>query len=216
MVYTLSQMGYDCGVDSKILKEVNDYFEPIQKKFLENGTFDPYVLSTKTDALVYQIPGGMLSNLVAQLKAQNAIDKLEAVLEETPRVRADLGYPPLVTPMSQMVGVQATVNVLLGERYKNIGKEIKAYIHGEYGKAPSEIDPELIRKVLGDQPMVTGRYAETLEPEFPAAKATLGDLAESDLDVLSYIVFPQPAEQYFEERERRRALVTSYTIEEVR
>jgi len=216
MVYTLSQMGYDCGVDSKILKEVNDYFEPIQKKFLENGTFDPYVLSTKTDALVYQIPGGMLSNLVAQLKAQNAIDKLEAVLEETPRVRADLGYPPLVTPMSQMVGVQATVNVLLGERYKNIGKEIKAYIHGEYGKAPGEINPELIRKVLGGQPMVTGRYAETLEPEFPAAKATLGDLAESDLDVLSYIVFPQPAEQYFEERERRRALVTSYTIEEVR
>lgn len=216
MVYTLSQMGYDCGVDSKILKEVNDYFEPIQKKFLENGTFDPYVLSTKTDALVYQIPGGMLSNLVAQLKAQNAIDKLEAVLEETPRVRADLGYPPLVTPMSQMVGVQATVNVLLGERYKNIGKEIKAYIHGEYGKAPGEINPELIRKVLGDQPMVTGRYAETLEPEFPAAKATLGDLAKSDLDVLSYIVFPQPAEQYFEERERRRALVTSYTIEEVR
>ena len=213
---TLSQMGYDCGVDSKILKEVNDYFEPIQKKFLENGTFDPYVLSTKTDALVYQIPGGMLSNLVAQLKAQNAIDKLEAVLEETPRVRADLGYPPLVTPMSQMVGVQATVNVLLGERYKNIGKEIKAYIHGEYGKAPGEINPELIRKVLGDQPMVTGRYAETLEPEFPAAKAALGDLAESDLDVLSYIVFPQPAEQYFEERERRRALVTSYTIEEVR
>ena len=216
MVYTLSQMGYDCGVDSKILKEVNDYFEPIQKKFLENGTFDPYVLSTKTDALVYQIPGGMLSNLVAQLKAQNAIDKLEAVLEETQRVRADLGYPPLVTPMSQMVGVQATVNVLLGERYKNIGKEIKAYIHGEYGKAPGEINPELIRKVLGDQPMVTGRYAETLEPEFPAAKAALGDLAESDLDVLSYIVFPQPAEQYFEERERRRALVTSYTIEEVR
>ena len=216
MVYTLSQMGYDCGVDSKILKEVNDYFEPIQKKFLENGTFDPYVLSTKTDALVYQIPGGMLSNLVAQLKAQNAIDKLEAVLEETPRVRADLGYPPLVTPMSQMVGVQATVNVLLGERYKNIGKEIKAYIHGEYGKAPGEINPELIRKVLGDQPMVTGRYAETLEPEFPAAKAALGDLAESDLDVLSYIVFPQPAEQYFEERERRRALVTAYTIEEVR
>lgn len=131
-------------------------------------------------------------------------------------MRADLGYPPLVTPMSQMVGVQATVNVLLGERYKNIGKEIKAYIHGEYGKAPGEINPELIRKVLGDQPMVTGRYAETLEPEFSAAKAALGDLAESDLDVLSYIVFPQPAEQYFEERERRRALVTSYTIEEVR
>lgn len=216
MVYALSQLGYDCGTDSKILKEVNDYFEPIQKKFLENGTFDPYVLSTKTDALVYQIPGGMLSNLVAQLKAQNAIDKLDAVLEETPRVRADMGYPPLVTPMSQMVGVQATVNVLLGERYKNIGKEVKAYIRGEYGKAPGPIDLELARKVLGEESPLTGRYAEGLEPEFPAAKAELGDRAQSDLDVLSYVLFPQPAEQYFAERELRRALVASYTIEEVR
>ena len=140
LVYALTQMGYDCGVDTKELKEINDYFVPIKNKFTENGLFDPYVLSTKTDALVYQIPGGMLSNLVAQLKAQNAIDKLDQVLEETPRVRADLGYPPLVTPLSQMVGVQATVNVLLGGRYKSIGKEIKSYIHGEYGRAPGKID----------------------------------------------------------------------------
>lgn len=136
-MYAFTQMGYDCGVDTKELKEINDYFLPIKNKFTDNGLFDPYVLSTKTDALVYQIPGGMLSNLVAQLKAQNAIDKLDRVLEETPRVRADLGYPPLVTPLSQMVGVQATVNVLLGERYKSIGKEIKSYIHGEYGRAPA-------------------------------------------------------------------------------
>lgn len=187
LVYTLSQMGFDCGVNNDELKKVNDFFEHIHKKFADNGLFDPYVLSTKADALVYQIPGGMLSNLVAQLKAQHAIDKLEAVLEETPRVRADLGYPPLVTPMSQMVGVQATVNVLLGERYKNIGKEIKAYIHGEYGKAPGQINPELVKKVLGDQPMMTTRFAETLEPEFEKAKAELGDRAENDLDVLSYI-----------------------------
>lgn len=216
MVYALSELGYECGLSTKILKEVNDFFEPIQKKFMDNGIFDPYVLSTKTDALIYQIPGGMLSNLVAQLKAQNAIDKLEAVLEETPRVRKDLGYPPLVTPMSQMVGVQATMNVLLGQRYKNIGKEIKAYIRGEYGKAPGPISPALIQKVLGDEPVITGRYAESLQPEFPAAKAALGSRAESDLDVLSYIVFPQPAEQYLAQRDRKRALVASYTIEEVR
>lgn len=215
MVYALSQMGYDCGVHYDKLKQVNDFFLPVQKKFADNGTFDPYVLSTKADALTYQIPGGMLSNLVAQLKAQNAIDRLDEVLAETPRVRRDLGYPPLVTPMSQMVGVQATVNVLLGERYKNIGKEVKAYIKGEYGKAPGEIDPALAEKVLGGAPMFTGRYAETLEPEFDKAKAALGDRAESDLDVLSYIAFPQQAEHYFELRERKRALVATYTIEEV-
>lgn len=216
LVYTLSQMGFDCGVNNDELKKVNDFFEHIHKKFADNGLFDPYVLSTKADALVYQIPGGMLSNLVAQLKAQHAIDKLEAVLEETPRVRADLGYPPLVTPMSQMVGVQATVNVLLGERYKNIGKEIKAYIHGEYGKAPGQINPELVKKVLGDQPMMTTRFAETLEPEFEKAKAELGDRAENDLDVLSYIAFPQQAEHYFEVRDLKKALVAQYTIKEVK
>ena len=216
LVYTLSQMGFDCGVNNDELKKVNDFFEHIHKKFADNGLFDPYVLSTIADALVYQIPGGMLSNLVAQLKAQHAIDKLEAVLEETPRVRADLGYPPLVTPMSQMVGVQATVNVLLGERYKNIGKEIKAYIHGEYGKAPGQINPELVKKVLGDQPMMTTRFAETLEPEFEKAKAELGDRAENDLDVLSYIAFPQQAEHYFEVRDLKKALVAQYTIKEVK
>lgn len=160
------------------LKKVNDFFLPVKDKFSANGLFDPYVLSTKTDALNYQIPGGMLSNLVAQLKAQNAIDKLEAVLEETPRVREDMGYPPLVTPLSQMVGVQATVNVLLGERYKSIGKEIKSYIKGEYGKAPGKIAPELAKKVLGDEQPMTGRFADTLKPEFEEAKAYLGSRAQ--------------------------------------
>ena len=215
LTYTLDQMGYDCGVDRARLKKVNDFFVPVQKRFAENGTFDPYVLSTKADALTYQIPGGMLSNLVAQLKAQGAIDKLDAVLAETPRVRADLGYPPLVTPMSQMVGVQATVNVLLGERYKNIGKEVKSYIRGEYGKAPGEINPELVQKVLGDEKMITGRYAESIEPEFPQAKKELGSRAQSDLDVLSYIAFPQQAEHYFEVRDLKEALVSRYTIKEV-
>ena len=137
------------------------------------------------------------------------------MLEETPRVRADLGYPPLVTPLSQMVGVQAAVNVLMGERYKNIGKEIKAYIRGEYGKAPGKIDSALAQKVLEGEAPITGRYADTLEPEFPKAKEELGNRAENDLDVLSYITFPQQAEQYFAERERKRALVAPYSIEEV-
>lgn len=216
MVYALSQMGFDCGVENTVLKRVNDFFVPEEKKFIDNGTFDPTVLGVKADALVYQIPGGMLSNLMAQLKAQGAIDRLDEVLDETPRVRADLGYPPLVTPLSQMVGVQATVNVLVGERYKNIGKEIKAYIKGEYGKAPGVIDPALVKKVLGDEPPITGRFAETIEPEFDKAKAALGERAASDLDVLSYICFPQQAEAYFEQRELRRALVAAYTIEEVK
>ena len=127
----------------------------------------------------------------------------------------DLGYPPLVTPMSQMVGVQATVNVLMGARYQNIGKEIKAYIRGEYGKAPGKINQELADKVLQGEPVLTGRYAETIAPEFEDAKAALGNRARSDLDVLSYIVFPQQAEQYFEQRELKRALKVSYAIEEV-
>lgn len=213
IVYALTQMGYDCGINAQELNRINSFFLPVKEKFSENGMFDPYVLSTKTDALIYQIPGGMLSNLVAQLKAQNAIDKLDAVLDETPRVRADLGYPPLVTPLSQMVGVQATVNVLLGERYKSIGKEIKCYIRGEYGKAPGTINPELAKKVLGDEQPMTGRYAETLEAEFEVAKSYLGDRARCDEDVLSFIAFPQQAEQFFDRRQK--TFTASYSFKEV-
>ena len=215
MVYALTQMGYDCGIEYKLLSAINDHFVPVQQKFMEKGVFDPYVLSVKADALRYQIPGGMLSNLVAQLKTMHAIDKLDEVLAETPRVRKDLGYPPLVTPLSQMVGTQATQNVLLGERYKNIGKEIKAYIRGEYGRAPGPIDPALEAKVLEGGKKIEGRYAETLAPEFPAAKEKLGKLAKDDLDVLSYIAFPQQAMDFFEKRELEKALVADYTIREV-
>ena len=215
MVYALTQMGYDCGIEYKLLSAINNHFVPVQQKFMEKGIFDPYVLSVKADALRYQIPGGMLSNLVAQLKTMHAIDKLDEVLAETPRVRKDLGYPPLVTPLSQMVGTQATQNVLLGERYKNIGKEIKAYIRGEYGRAPGPIDPALEAKVLEGGKKIEGRYAETLAPEFPAAKEKLGKLAKDDLDVLSYIAFPQQAMDFFEKRELEKALVADYTIREV-
>lgn len=212
MEYTLRQMGYDTGLDDKLLKEINDYFKPVKNHFIESGQLSPLVMGTETDALVYQIPGGMLSNLISQLKQQNALDKLDEVLLETPRVREDLGYPPLVTPMSQMVGVQAVFNVLLGERYKNVTKEVKAYLRGEYGKAPGKINPELQKKVLGDAQPITGRFADTLAPEFDKVKAELGSLARSDEDVLSYIMFPQIAESFLRGREARESSTYHYSI----
>ena len=172
-------------------------------------------MGTQTDALIYQIPGGMLSNLVAQLTAQNKLDKLDEVLLETPRVREDLGYPPLVTPMSQMVGAQATANVLAGERYKNISKEIKSYLKGEYGRAPGEINKELQKKVLGDEEPYTGRYADTLEPGVEAARAYLGDRATCDEDILSYIAFPTQAEAFFDKRDEKKKNTFTYAIKRV-
>ena len=215
LVYALRQLGYEVGVDEKVCKEINDFFKPIRDKALKSGLLNPVVMGTQTDALIYQIPGGMLSNLVAQLTAQKKLDKLDEVLEETPRVRKDLGYPPLVTPMSQMVGVQATANVLAGERYKNISKEVKSYIKGEYGKAPGEVSPELQKLVLGDEKPYTGRFADTLEPGVEAARAYLGSRATCDEDVLSYIAFPTQAEAFFDKRDAKKKNTFSYTIRKV-
>ena len=208
----LKQLGYETGLDDAVLKEVNDYFKPIRDGYLKDGTLNPKMLTTDTDALTYKVPGGMLSNLVSQLKAQNAMDKFEQVLVETPKVRADLGYPPLVTPMSQMVGVQATNNVLCGERYKNISKEVKAYCRGEYGTSPAPINPEVMKKALGDEKPVECRYADTLEPVFEKTKEELKGVARSDEDVLSYILFPQVTEKYFEARKAKEEKVVKYTI----
>lgn len=215
LVYALRQLGYEVGVDEKVCKEINDFFKPIRDKALKSDLLNPVVMGTQTDALIYQIPGGMLSNLVAQLTAQKKLDKLDEVLEETPRVRKDLGYPPLVTPMSQMVGVQATANVLAGERYKNISKEVKSYIKGEYGKAPGEVSPELQKLVLGDEKPYTGRFADTLEPGVEAARAYLGSRATCDEDVLSYIAFPTQAEAFFDKRDAKKKNTFSYTIRKV-
>ena len=215
LVYTLKQYGYEVDVDETVCKEINDFFKPIRAKALDSGLLNPVVMGTQTDALIYQIPGGMLSNLVAQLTAQNKLDKLDEVLLETPRVREDLGYPPLVTPMSQMVGVQATANVLAGERYKNISKEVKSYIKGEYGQAPGKVSEELQKLVLGDEAPFTGRFADTLEPAFEATKAELGDKAKSDEDVLSYIAFPMQAEAYFAKRDEKERNTFKYSIKEI-
>lgn len=210
--FALKQLGYETGLDDAVLKEVNDFFKPIRDEYIKDGLLNPKMMATDTDALNYKVPGGMLSNLVSQLKAQNAMDKFEQVLIETPKVRADLGYPPLVTPMSQMVGVQATNNVLAGERYKNISKEVKAYCRGEYGTSPAPINPEVLKTVLGDEKPIEGRYADTLEPVFEKTKAELGDLAKSDEDVLSYVLFPQVTEKYFANRKAKEEKIVKYTI----
>ena len=215
LVYTLKQYGYEVDVDEKICKEINDFFKPIRAKALERGLLNPVVMGTQTDALIYQIPGGMLSNLVAQLTAQKKLDKLDEVLLETPRVREDLGYPPLVTPMSQMVGVQATANVLAGERYKNISKEVKSYIRGEYGKAPGKVSEELQKLVLGDEKPITGRFADTLAPGLDAAREYLGSRATCDEDVLSYIAFPAQAEAFFDKRDEKKKNTFTYSIKKV-
>lgn len=215
MHYALNQLGIDTGLDASRMKKINDFFKPVRDKFIASGILDPYVLGTETDALVYQVPGGMLSNLISQLKQQGALDRLAEVLGETPKVRSDLGYPPLVTPMSQMVGVQAAANVLAGERYKNISKEVKAYIRGEYGKAPGELNPELVTKVMGDDKPISERFANLLEPEFELRKADLEGIARNDEDVLSYIAFPQIAENFFKARAERAVNRVTYSIQKV-
>ena len=214
MAYALRQLGYQVDLDDKVLKEMADFFKPIRDGFLEDGTLMPKSMATDTQCLTYQIPGGMLSNLLSQLKMMNALDRFDEALIETPKVRKDLGYPPLVTPTSQMVGVQAVTNVLQGERYKKVSNEVKAYCRGEYGRTPAPIDPEVLKKILGDEKPLEGRYADTLEPAFEKTKAELGDTARSDEDVLSYIAFPQLAEKFFEERKAKEENIVTYTIEE--
>lgn len=210
--YALNQLGYETGLDGKLLKDINDFFAPIKKKFLDDGLLNPYVLGTKADILTYQVPGGMLSNLLKQLKDMGQEDKLDEVLAEVPNVRKDLGYPPLVTPLAQMVGTQATNNVLLG-KYKNITKEVKAYFKGEYGRAPGEVNAEIAARVLEGSEPITCRFADTLEPAFEKTKAELGKTARCDEDVLSYIAFPPVAEKFFAAREEKESNTVNYTIE---
>jgi len=201
MAYALREMGYQVDLDDKVLIQMADFFKGVRADALKDGLLDPISMATDTQCLTYQIPGGMLSNLISQLKMMNAIDKLDQALAETPKVRKDLGYPPLVTPTSQLVGSQAVQNVLAGERYKVVGKEIKAYCRGEYGRTPAPIDPDIQKKIVGNAPLVEGRYADSLEPGFEAAKKELGATAKSDEDVLSYIAFPQVAMAFFKDRE---------------
>ncbi len=191
MVYALEEMGYKTGVDLDVLMEVREYFMKIREKYA--GYLDPLSTIPDTNVLKYQIPGGMFSNLIAQLKEQNALDKLPEVLKEVPKVREDLGYVPLVTPTSQIVGVQAVLNVLAGERYKIVPKETKELVKGMYGRTPAPIKPEIIKKVLGDEKPIDCRPADLLEPEFEKRKRELEEagIQPTDDDVLIYALFPQ-------------------------
>ena len=214
--YALRELGFETGLDADVLHQMADFFKPIRGEFIADGTLNPISLTTDTQCLTYQIPGGMLSNLLSQLKTLGALDKFEDALLETPRVRADMGYPPLVTPTSQLIGSQAVQNVLSGERYKNVGAELRAYCRGEYGATPAPIDPEVRKKILGREQPIQGRYADTLPKDtFETAEQALGNRARCEEDVLSYILFPQVAERFFVKREALESKITRYSIERV-
>ena len=201
MVAALQGTPYDTGLDLKILDKMTTYFLPIREKAIDSGLLDPKMLGVDINALIYQVPGGMLSNLVSQLKAQNALDKYEEVLKEVPRVREDLGFPPLVTPTSQMVGTQAVLNVVMGERYKMVPKEIKEYVRGMYGRPSIAIKPEIIEKIIGDQEIITCRPADLIEPLMAIEREKIKEYIEEEEDVLSYVLFPNVALDYFKFRQ---------------
>ncbi|MGD2248236.1 MAG: oxaloacetate decarboxylase subunit alpha [Candidatus Methanofastidiosia archaeon] len=189
----------DTGLDLKLLADIASYFTDVRKKY---EAFESGLHGVDVRVLQYQIPGGMLSNLISQLREQKAEDKFEDVITEVPQVRKELGYPPLVTPSSQIVGTQATLNVMLGERYKVIPQEVRQYIRGYYGRPPADIDPEIKKMAIKDEEPIECRPADLLEPGFEKAKQEIGDLAKSEEDILSYALFPQVAREFLERREK--------------
>ncbi len=217
LFYALQQYGYPMDLKEDVINKVNDFFKPVKQKYIDNGTLSPKSMGTDAQALVYKVPGGMLSNMIANLKDMGAMDKFDEALAEIPSVRKDLGYPPLVTPLSQMVGNQAVVNVLMGERYKQISNEVKNYFKGEYGIAPGPVSKELEEKILGAGGKPTDCRIEDSKrtgEEFAKAKEALGDLARSEEDLMSYICFPDQAMKFLQDRKAREENIATYTIEE--
>ena len=202
--YALRGTEYDPKLNADLLDKAASKLATVKAKYLENGMLNPKVLSCNPNILKYQVPGGMLSNLISQLKQQNALDKLDEVLKEVPEVRKDMGYPPLVTPLSQMVGTQAVLNVISGERYKMVPKEINEYLHGNYGKSPAPVNEEIRHKIIGDDEVITHRPADDLKPEFKALKKKYADIAKSDEDVLSIALFGDVAIKYITQRNEDR------------
>ncbi len=207
MVETFKGTSYDTGLDQKLLAEIADYFRPMREEALESGLMSTKVLGVDIKTLIYQVPGGMLSNLVSQLKDAHAEDKYDQVLEEIPRVRKDFGEPPLVTPSSQIVGTQAVLNVLMGERYKMVTKESKALLHGEYGQTVKPFNPEVQKKAIGDEQPITCRPADLIKPQLKEIEAKMARWKQQDEDVLSYALFPQVAEEFFKYREAQQTKV---------
>ena len=198
--FALQGTKYDPKLNADMLNIAADKLQKVKTKYLENGLLNPKVLSVNANIIKYQVPGGMLSNLISQLKQQNASDKLDEVLKEVPNVRKDLGYPPLVTPLSQMVGTQAVLNVVSGERYKLVPKEINEYLHGRYGKSPAKVDEKVQKKIIGDDKVITYRPADDLKPEFADLKKKYKGIAKSDEDVLSIALFSDVALKFLERR----------------
>ena len=200
MVATLKGTERDTGLDLAKLSDAAVHFRAVAQKLKTEGSLDPKVLNVDPNTLLYQVPGGMLSNLISQLKQAKAEDKYYEVLAEVPRVREDFGYPPLVTPTSQIVGSQAVLNVLAGERYKMVTKESKGLLRGEYGRLPAPVNEEVRKKAIGDEEVITCRPADKLEPELEKQKAEAGELAKCEEDVLSYALFPQVAKTFLAEK----------------
>ncbi len=207
MVETFKGTVYDTGVDMNLLAEIADYFRPIREEALDSGLMSTKVLGTDIKTLMYQVPGGMLSNLVSQLKEAHAEDKYYQVLEEIPRVRKDFGEPPLVTPSSQIVGTQAVLNVLMGERYKMITKESRALLKGEYGQTVKPFDKEVQKKAIGDEEAITCRRADLLPNELEKIEKEMAQWKQQDEDVLSYALFPQVAVEFFKYRQAQQTKV---------
>ncbi|MEI3089871.1 MAG: pyruvate carboxylase subunit B [Oscillospiraceae bacterium] len=215
MFYALQQYGIQTGLNEDVINKVNDFFKPVKQKYVDSGRINPKSMATDAQALVYKVPGGMLSNMIANLTDMKAMDKFDAALAEIPAVRKDLGYPPLVTPLSQMVGNQAVTNVLLGERYKQVSKEVKNYFKGEYGIAPAPVSEELQTKILGEGGKPVDCRIEDSKrtgEEFKAAKEALGELARSEEDVMSYICYPDQAMKFFEARKAKEENICKYSI----
>ena len=200
MVAALQGTEYDTGLDLVLLNEIRDYFMILRKKYIDAGLIDPKMLATDTNALMYQVPGGMLSNLLSQLKQAGKEDQLTDVLKEVPKVREDSGMPPLVTPTSQIVGTQAVFNVINGERYKTVTKEFKALVKGEYGKTPVKISDDFKKKILKGDKAITCRPADLISPELDKLREECAEWIEQEEDVLSYAMFPQVAPKFFEKR----------------
>lgn len=204
MVAALKDTPYDTGLDLVLLNEIRDYFMKLRDKYLKNGQIDPKVLVVNTKALVYQVPGGMLSNLLSQLKQAGKEDRMEDVLKEVPRVRNDAGCPPLVTPTSQIVGTQAVLNVITGERYKMCTNEFKDLVAGKYGTTPVPIDDAFAEKIIGKAPRITCRPADLLKPELEKLRKECAEWTEQEEDVLSYALFPKVATDFFKKRAQKK------------
>ena len=198
---------YDPHLDQSLLAEIADYFRPLREEWIKTGRLDPKVMGVNIKTLLYQVPGGMLSNLVSQLKEMKAEDKYDAVLEEVPRVRKDFGEPPLVTPSSQIVGTQAVLNVVMGERYKMINQQAKDLLAGKYGQTVKPFNPEVQKKAIGDAEPITCRPADLLEPSLEKYEKECAQWKQQDEDVLSYALFPQVAKEFFEYREAQQTKV---------